>query len=59
MQQISKDVVNAVNEWGEKRVERQREREYTEGRGWLGSCGEEGRGGNGRGELSGKEGTER
>ena len=48
-----------MNEWGEKRVERQREREYTEGRGWWGSCGEEGREWNGRGELSGKEGTER
>ena len=44
---------------GEKRVERQREREYTEGRGWLGSCGEEGREWNGRGELSGKDVTER
>ena len=44
---------------GEKRVERQREREYTEGRGWLGSCGEEGREWNGRGELSGKEVMER
>ena len=29
------------------------------GRGWLGSCGEEGREWNGRGELSGKEVTER
>ena len=57
--QIAKNGGNAVNDWGEKRVERQREREYTEGRGWLGSCGEEGREWNGRGELGGKEGTER